>query len=308
MALKVGLILYSVRNEMDKDPIGTVEKVGKLGYKYVETCNHNAIKDPGCGFGIPAEQLKETFDRFGSRVISTHIFPLDKADMNKVVEYNRTVGNTNIVNPMGQFSTYDDLMQQCEEFNRIGKILHEEGMTYLYHNHQFEFRTIRGKTIMDYLLENTDPDYLSFELDTFWTMRAALCPMEMIKHFGKRIKLVHQKDFAWDSLQAINLIGLTPEERELQPGEIVGMGSNSTYAQKGGKNVSEEEFGKIRTTAFTEIGSGIMPIQKIIDAANEYTDAQYIILEQDFTRMPTQIDSIVKSMEGFKKFTGISWD
>ena len=61
-------------------------------------------------------------------------------------------------------------------------------------------------------------------------------------------------------------------------------------------------------SSFTEIGSGIMPIQDIINAVNEYTDAQYIILEQDATRMPTQIDSIIKSMEGFKKYTGIQWD
>ena len=134
MALKVGLILYSVREEMAKDPIATVEKVGKLGYRFIETCNHNAINDPGCGFGIPAKTLKDTFDKFGSHVISTHIFPLEKADLKEVVAYNRIVGNENIVNPMGQFSTYDDLMKQCGEFNRIGKALYEEGMTYLYHN------------------------------------------------------------------------------------------------------------------------------------------------------------------------------
>ena len=313
MALKVGLILYSVREEMAKDPIATVEKVGKLGYRFIETCNHNAIKDPGCGFGIPAKTLRETFDKFGSHVISTHIFPLEKADLKEVVAYNRIVGNENIVNPMGQFSTYDDLMKQCGEFNRIGKALHEEGMTYLYHNHQFEFRTICGKMIMDYLLENTDPDYLSFELDTFWTMRAALDPVEMLKHFGKRVKLVHQKDFAWDSLQEINLIGLTPEERELAPGELVGMNGNSSYAKNGGRHTASEdeaqaEYQRRRMSSFTEIGSGIMPIQRIIDAANEYTDAKYIILEQDATRMPSQIDSIMKSMEGFKKFTGIEWN
>lgn len=311
--LKVGLILYSVREEMAKDPIGTVEKVGKLGYRFVETCNHNAINDPGCGFGIPAYKLKETFDKFGSNVISTHIFPLEKADLKAVIEYNHTVGNTNIVNPMGQFSTYDDLMRQCEEFNRIGKILHEEGLNYLYHNHEFEFRTINGKTIMDYILENTDSNYLSLELDTFWTMRAALCPMETLKKFGKRVKLVHQKDFPWDSLQAINLIGLTPEDIEMQPGEIVGMNGNSSYAKNGGKRIvskdeAEAEYRRLRQTSFTEIGAGIMPIQQIIDVANEYTDAQYIILEQDFTRMPTQIDSIIKSMEGFKKFSGIEWN
>lgn len=312
MSLKVGLILYSVRDEMARDAIATVRKVGELGYKNVEVCNHNAIADPGCGFGIPAKELKMTFDAFGSRVVSAHVFPFEKADMQAVLDYNRYLGNRNIVNPMGQFSTYDDLMQQCEEFNRIGKICHEEGMTYLYHNHEFEFRTIQGKMIMDYLMENTDPNYLSFELDTFWVMRAALCPMAMLKHFGKRVKLVHQKDFAWDSLQAINLVGLTAEERELKPGEIVGMNGSSSYAKSGGKTVSveaaQEEYRRLRMTSFTEIGNGIMPIQQIIDTANEYTDAEYIILEQDFTRMPTQIDSIIKSMEGFKNYSGISWD
>ncbi len=310
--LKVGLILYSVRDEMAKDAIDTVKKVGELGYKYIETCNHNAINDPGCGFGIPAGQLKETLDQFGTKVISTHIFPLEKADLDKVAEYNHIVGNHNIVNPMGQFSTYDDLMQQCEQFNAIGKKLHEEGLTFIYHNHEFEYRTFNGKTIMEYLYDNTDPDYLSFELDTFWTMRGAKNPVEMIKKFGKRIKLIHQKDFAWDSLQEINLIGLTPEDREMKPGEIVGMNGNSSYAKNGGKSIiskdeAEAEYRRRRQTSFTEIGTGIMPIQSIIDAANEYTDAKYIILEQDATRMPTQIDSIKKSMEGFKKFTGIKW-
>ncbi len=58
--IKVGLILYSVREEMAKDPIATVEKVGELGYKNIEVCNHNAIKDSGCGFNVPAETLKST--------------------------------------------------------------------------------------------------------------------------------------------------------------------------------------------------------------------------------------------------------
>lgn len=312
MSIKVGLILYSVREEMAKDPIATVEKVGKLGYHFVETCNHNAINDPGCGFGIPAEELKSTFEKFGTRVISTHIFPLEKADLNEVIRYNHIVGNTNLVNPMGQFSTYDDLMKQCEEFNRIGRRLREDGITFLYHNHEFEFRTIRGKMIMDYLMENTDPEYLSFELDTFWTMRGGIDVIEFMKHMGRRIRLLHQKDFAWDSCQEINLIGLTPEERELKEGEIVGMNGNSSYAKNGGKSVvsqseAEEEYRRRRRTSFTEIGDGIMRIQDIIDAAPEYTDAEYIILEQDFTRLPTQFDSIARSMEAFRKFHGIDW-
>lgn len=309
--LKVGLILYSVREEMAKAPIATVEKVAKLGYKNIEVCNHNAIADPGCGFGVDAAELKSTFDRFGSQVVSSHIFPLEKADLPAVLDYNRTLGNRNIVNPMGRFTTCDDLMRQCEFFNKAGKACHEEGFTFLYHNHDHEFRTFGGKSILDLMVENTDPDCLSLELDTFWVMRAGKDPLEMLKHFGRRVKLVHQKDFAWDSLAPINTIGLTAEDYEMKPGESAGIDGGSDYAKNGGKHViTQEEAAKaryVRNTAFTEIGTGIMPIQNIIDTANAHTAAEYIILEQDYTRMESQFASIEKSMEAFRKFSGIEW-
>lgn len=311
--LKVGLILYSVRDEMAKDPIGTVEKVGRMGYKNIEVCNHNAINDPGCGFNVPAEKLKATFDEFGSKVVSAHIFPIEKADLPAVLAYNQVLGNHNIVCPNGRFTTYDDLMRQCEGFNKTGKICKEAGMTYYYHNHYHEFATIQGKPVLDWIVENTDPEYLSLELDTFWVMRAGLDPVETLKHYGKRVKLIHQKDFAWDGLEPINMLGLTPEERTL-PEEGLGTDGNSSYAKNAGKHIeldadkAAKEARRRRFSCFTEIGTGVMHIQDIIDAANEYTDAQYIILEQDATRMESQMASIEKSMEAFQKFTGISWD
>lgn len=307
--LKVGLILYSVRGAMAEDPLGTVAKVAQLGYKNIEVCNHNAINDPGCGFGIPAEELKAEFDKYGSKVVSAHVFPFEKSDMQAVIKYNQILGNHNIVYPMGKFSTYDDLMHQCEDFNKWGKICHEEGMNYLYHNHYHEFKRFNGKAILDIIMENTDPDYLSMELDTFWTMRAGMNVVDVMKHFGKRIKLLHQKDFSWTSLAPINLIGLTDEDYEMKQDESIGMNGNSNYAKNGGRGTDRTaEEKRIHDSAFTEIGTGIMPIQDIIDAGNEYTDAKYIILEQDATAMSSQIDSVKKSMEGFKKFTGISWD
>ena len=315
--IKVGLILYSVRDMMAQDPLGTVEAVAKLGYKNIEVCNHNAIADAGCGFGLPAEEMKAKFDEYGSRVVSAHIFPIEKADLDKVVEYEQILGNQNIVNPMGKFSTYDDLMRQLEVFNATGKRLRELGMTYLYHNHNQEYRTFKGKAILDYIVENTDPDYVGLELDTFWTMRGGLSPVEMLKHFGKRVKLVHQKDFAWDATVPINLNGITPEEREMKVDEVLGIDGDSEYAKNKDRQTSqakkdrkpetgEKDFSD--TTAFTEIGQGIMPIQDIIDTANAYTDAAYIILEQDYTRLPTQLDSITKSMDSFHQFNNISWD
>jgi hypothetical protein len=204
-------------------------------------------------------------------------------------------------------------MAQCEFFNNAGKECSDNGMTFLYHNHEHEFRSFNGKDVLDIIVENTDPAYLSLELDTFWTMRAGLDPVETIKHFGNRIKLLHQKDFAWDAVVPINKIGLTADEREMKPGEITGIDGKSAYAQKGKHDtavMSEEEakLFKANYSAFTEIGTGIMRIQDIIDAANEYTNAEYIILEQDATRMPTQLDSIEKSMGAFQKFSGISWE
>ena len=303
--MKVGLILYSVRDEMAKDPIACVKKVGELGYKFIETCNHTADEDSGIGFGVPAKELKEIFDGFGSKVVSAHLYPMEKADLPAVIRYNHEVGNTNIVNPMSEFKDYDDVMRAAETFNKTGALLRKEGLNYLYHNHNHEFRTIHGKPVLELLMENTDPENLMFELDTFWTMRAGLDTLEVLKTMGQRIKLVHQKDFAWDSLQAINLNGLTPEERELKPGEPAAF---MTTLMAAAKEEDRARFEYERESAFTEIGCGIMPIQDIIDTANACTQAEYIILEQDFTRMPSQIDSIIKSMEGFKKYSGIEWE
>jgi len=309
MSIKVGLILYSVRDEMAKDPLQTVETVGKLGYRYLEACNHNAIKDSGIGFGVDAEDVKAKLDQYGSRVISSHIFPFEMADLAKVIAYQKVLGNENIVIPMGRFTTYDEMMRLTEDFNRWGKACRAEGKTLLYHNHEQEYRNFKGKNILDYIVENTDPDNLSLELDTFWTMRAGCDPVEKLRHFGHRVKLIHQKDFAWDAMVPINLVGLTDDDREMKPGDEYGIDGKSFYAQNPDQRPAATRIrdAEMKNTAFTEIGTGIMPIQAIIDAANSYTAAEYIILEQDYTHMNSQIESIEKSMSAFKKYTGISW-
>ena len=306
--LKVGLILYSVRDMMAEDPMGTIEAVAKLGYKNIEVCNHNAAEDNGCGFGLEAADMKAKFDEYGSKVISAHIDPFEKADLPKVIEYEQVLGNKNIVYPMGNFADYDDLMQHIELFNKAGKTLAENGMRLLYHNHFHEFRTYKGKRVLDYIAENTDPDYVGLELDTFWTMRAGEDPIGILKHFGSRIKLVHQKDFAIDAMIPINLNGIVPEDYEQKEGEpLADFFAGLMKAVPAGAG-SREAAMRITSSAFTEIGKGIMPIQKIIDTAAEYTDAEYIILEQDYTRMPTQIDSVACSMESFRQFNNISWE
>jgi sugar phosphate isomerase/epimerase len=310
--MKVGLILYSVRRAMVKDTIETIEEVVKLGYKNLEVCNHNAAEDSGIGFGVSAEEVKAIFDKYGAKVISAHIFPFEKANLDEVFRYNNVLGNKNLVCPNGRFSTYDNIMKQCEFFNKVGKMCYESGFKFLYHNHSHEFRKINDKTIIDHLVENTDPKYLALELDTYWTMRAGLDPTEILKKYGKRIKLLHQKDFPFDSASPINILGFG--DLNIKEGEAYGTDGDSMYARmkaSGGvlqrPEQTEEERMKY-LSAFTEIGTGIMRIQDIINKANEYTDSEYIILEQDATRLPSELESIKVSMDAFRKFTGISWD
>lgn len=312
MSLKVGLILYSVRQAMANDTLGTIEEVAKLGYKNLEVCNHNAAEDSGIGFGTPAADIKATFDKYSSKVVSAHIFPLEKANLEEVIAYNKILGNKNIVCPHGRYSTYDNLMKQCEFFNATGKRLADEGMSLVYHNHNHEYRTINDKAVLEHIVENTDPSLVHLELDTFWTMRAGRDPVEMIKKFGKRIKLIHQKDFPFDAAVPINELGFG--DLNLKEGEFVGLDGDSMYAAMAakGKGIVKQENDTAdavnRLSAFTEIGTGIMKIQEIIDAANEYSSAEYIILEQDSTRLSSEIESVTVSMNAFKKFNGISWD
>lgn len=286
MALKVGIQLYSVRNTMAEDPIGTISKVAEAGYRYLEVANHKALEDDGVGFGVGPQELNALMEKAGSKVISAHIFPFNDGNYKRVVEYNQKIGNHVLVYPMETFKDYDDVMTKVEYYEKMGKIAAEEGMTFLYHNHFQEFQKFNGKTVMDYIVENTDPNHVNLELDTFWTLRGGYDPVEMMEHFGTRIKMLHQKDFAKDTKTPVNMLKLVGED---------------TY-------ITREVFGQYKCNDdFTEIGFGQMDIQSIINKALELGSIEYIVLEQDATKLD-ELESIKKSMDGFHKFQGIIWE
>jgi sugar phosphate isomerase/epimerase len=263
MGLKVGIQLYSVRKMMAIDPIATIEKVVGLGYKYIEVANHNALQDFGVGFGVNAGEINRIMKNSGAQVVGAHIYPFEESVFDHVMEYHLAIGNRNIVYPMEHFNGEDDTLRKCELMNRLGKKSSDNGLVFLYHNHSQEFQTIHGRLIEDIIVENTDPRYVSLELDTFWSLRAGM-----------------------DSQSPVNVYSVVP--REQTEGEIA-------YRQV------------VDNGDFTEIGTGIMDIQRIINTANEIGAAEYIILEQDFTRLD-ELESIRVSMEAFKRFNGIQWD
>lgn len=288
--MKVGLQVFSIKENMAKDPLRAMENAVKIGYQNLEAANHKAMEDDGIGFGVGVKELKEMMARTGAKIVSAHVSPLDKDRFQKILEYHAELGNHNLVYPIGRFEDYDDLMRQCTAFNEYGDMAKQYDIRFHYHNHAHEFMTMDGRLVLDLIMKNTDPDKMGLELDTFWVMRAGLDPLEMIRKYASRITLLHQKDMAKNTPSPVNVFsGL---DREVSEEHVC----DFTYWKE---ETSDEDF--------AEIGTGIMDIQKIIDTANKYTKTEYLFLEQDQTRMESEEASITKSIEEFRKFNGIEW-
>jgi sugar phosphate isomerase/epimerase len=286
MAMKVGIQLYSVRNHMAQDPIDTIRKVAEAGYRYIEVANHNADTDAGVGFGVSAKEVNELLKETGAKIFSAHIFPMDPAKMTPILEFHQAIGTKYFVQPMDFFKDRDETLRKAEELNSVGARCREYGMQLLYHNHFHEFQHFGDKTIYELLMENTDPELVKIELDTYWTTRGEQDPIALLKKYGKRVRLVHQKDYT-KGYEA---------ERDL----IASVEATNDY-------VDLDRFNRdVRPETFTEIGTGVMDIQSIIDTAIEYCDSEYIVLEQDHSQYD-EMKSIAISMDSFRKFKGVEW-
>ncbi|MDR2618818.1 MAG: sugar phosphate isomerase/epimerase [Treponema sp.] len=284
--MKVGIQLYSVRNHIAQDPIATIKTVAAEGYRYLEAVNYNACKDCGVGFGVPAKEIKQVLDGEGARIISAHIFPMDSETLGPVLEYHRQIGTKYVVMPMDFYQDREEVLRKAEGLNKAGRQCADAGMTLLYHNHFHEFQIFDKTTIIDLILIHTDPALVKLELDTYWAMRGGQDPVALLKKYGERVRLIHQKDFPAEYKDEVNLIDAVNQGR---------LKVDMQYFESG---VSDK--------AFTEAGAGIMDIQKIINAGNVICKSEYIILEQDYS-LYDEIESIRISMKSFKKFKGIVW-
>ncbi len=288
MALKVGIQLYSVRESLQADPYGTLAKVAKAGYKYVEAANHNAAADPGVGFGVPAEEMRKSLERLGMSIVGCHINPLQPERLNEVLDYHQAVGNPQIGCDI-EFYPYGDkdyILRRCELFNQVGEMCKERGMRFYYHNHYQEFQKLGGKTVYDIIMENTDPELVFIEMDTYWVFRGGQNPIDLIEKFKDRIVLLHQKDFPEKAPQNLVMYdGIVDPEQEI---------TMDVFAST------------INPQCFTEIGTGVLPIQDIINSAQAAPHLEHIVLEQDCTQL-SELESINVSMQAFRKFSGVEW-
>ena len=187
--LPVGLQVYSVRDYASKDLEDTMTKLKEIGYDYVE---------PAGLYGKTAEEYKAVLDKCGLTAICAHVPYAEMiADIDKVIADYTTLGVKYIAVPyLGEddrpmAKNFDAVL---ENIRNIGKKCAEAGLKYGYHNHSFEFNKVEDQVMIDYMIQNTDPQYVFFEMDVYWTVMGKASPVAYFKKYPGRFKLLHIKD------------------------------------------------------------------------------------------------------------------
>jgi sugar phosphate isomerase/epimerase len=198
-----GMTLYTVRNEMGKDPKATLKAVAYLGYKYIEAVEY---KD-GKFYGMLPDEFKSYTKSLGLKPISIHMGAMTTSNADKLISDVKAAGFKYFVAPvppMGMFkfdpksrslTMTDDVERLTSVLDTISRKAHAAGLKFLYHNHAFEFeKNSKGIVPMEYMLEHLNPKYVNFQMDLYWVTKAGVDPVELFKKYPKRFKIWHVKD------------------------------------------------------------------------------------------------------------------
>ncbi len=199
---KIDIQLYTVMKAMQEDPYGSIERLAGMGYNSFELVQWGGDTNV---FGLPAEKFKALCDKYGAEILSTHSSIQEDPEkeeeiMNRwrtLFEVQKACGGKYFVIPSYKVEyTVADLRQMCEYFNKVGKIASEYGLKLGYHNHAHEYEKLADneQVMWEYLVENTDPQYVCFELDVYWCNKGNKNPVDYLKKYPSRIELLHIKD------------------------------------------------------------------------------------------------------------------
>jgi len=199
-----GIQLYSVRDDMKKDPAGTLKQLAGMGYHYVEHANYADRKFYGYG----PKEFKSLLDGLGLKMLSGHTrmdpqhWDASKKDFSDswkwTVEDAAVVGQQYVISPWLDASlrkTYDDLLRYMEVFNKSGELCKKSGMKFGYHNHDFEFSTVLdNKKVFDIIMQNTDPGLVAQQLDMGNLYNGGAIAIAVVMQYPGRFELMHVKD------------------------------------------------------------------------------------------------------------------
>ncbi|PQP89895.1 sugar phosphate isomerase/epimerase [Paenibacillus sp. AR247] len=173
--IPVGLQLFSVREALAKDFAGTLQSIADIGYTNIEFAFHNIREDGTFEVDYTAAELKAMMDKLGLQVVTSHVAYHPNLDLDAVIRYNAEIGSKGIVMPCAFFRDREDAVELAKWLNASGRKSKEAGIQFYFHNHFHEFQEFDGQTIMDILLEHTDPERCAAAWipSLLWTSTAA---------------------------------------------------------------------------------------------------------------------------------------
>lgn len=253
----VGIQLYSVRDDMGKDPLGTLQQLAAMGYKHVEHAGYMNRKF----YGYTPKEFKNILDDLGMAMPSGHTVlatphwdetKKDFTDLWKyTVEDAAIMGQKFVISPWLDNKYRKDrnaLLQFMDVFNKSGQLCKRWGMKFGYHNHDFEFsEKLDGQVLYDIMLKNTDPELVIQQLDTGNLYNGGANAMEIVKQYPGRFLSLHVKD------------------------EIKATEGNEKYES-------------------TILGKGIVNLKEVIDYVRKNTKGVHYIIEQESYQGKTPLE------------------
>ncbi len=187
--LTVGVQLYTLRAEMRRDPEGTIARIAALGFADIEWWGT---------FGRTPAQLRALLEAHGLRSTAAHVDPADLAPdrLGALLEAAQTMGHEQLIvawTPPTQRGV-DDWARLAARLSAAGRAAASVGIGTGYHNHDFEFADLDGRSAWEILVAESDPAVVQFELDCFWAFKAGQDPLAMLRRHAPRITRLHLKD------------------------------------------------------------------------------------------------------------------
>ncbi len=201
---EISLQMYSLREDISKDYESTIKKIGEMGFTSVEAAGYN----DGKFYGKTPAEFKRDIENAGMTVLSSHTgkklsenelktkdFSESLKWWEQCIQAHKETGAKYIVDPwLSVPQTIDELQTYCEYYNEVGKQCKENGLSFGYHNHAHEFQKVEDKVMLDYMIENTDPEYVFYQLDVYWAVMGHQSPVDYFHKYPGRFELLHIKD------------------------------------------------------------------------------------------------------------------
>ena len=186
---KYGIQLWSIKDDMYKDAKGVLKQLADFGYKQIESFD----SEQGMFWNMGHKDFKKYMDDLGLEFPASHCDI--KVDFERKVAEAAEIGMEYLVCPwIGPQTSVDSWKKITDRFNECGDICKKNGIKFAYHNHAYSFRAFSGMIPHQYMMDNTNPDTVDFEMDIYWVVTGGADPIEYLNKYPNRFRLCHIKD------------------------------------------------------------------------------------------------------------------